>query len=263
RARRRFDVRAADAVEFEPAAATAWHVDPDRRSGGARSIRPESFSPPWSFIETWIAKNSFGAVKLAPGTQPPTAWRDVAEWEWISRDRRCRQLVGWFGAAALRPGRRSATVLVRRDDADGYRAETFTGNLDATAPSAERVGRYLVDLDPSMHAADLTIAAAQQWQLATVGCGGAYLTGDAPVKSALAQSFAVQATLPLRERGLAKYLRQRGVGSLEIKVRGIDVAPGELRKRLKLVGDNRAVLILTRVERSRIAVVAERLADPR
>ena len=46
-----------------------------------------------------------------------------------------------------------------------------------------------------------------------------------PVDSALLANFAVEATLPLRERQLADYCRTRKLGALEIKTRGVDVDP--------------------------------------
>ena len=42
-------------------------------------------------------------------------------------------------------------------------------------------------------------------------------------------------------------LRQRGVGTLTIKKRGVDVVPDQLRKRLALTGDTEATIVLTRV----------------
>jgi hypothetical protein len=68
--------------------------------------------------------------------------------------------------------------------------------------------------------------------------------------------------LPYSERGLASALKARGIGSLEIKKRGIDVAPEALRRRLKLSGDASATVILTRVLGKRMALIAERPATP-
>ena len=53
--------------------------------------------------------------------------------------------------------------------------------------------------------------------------------------------------LPYREKQLKAALRERGIGRLTIKKRGVDVTPDALRKRLALAGDEEATLVLTRV----------------
>ncbi|WP_423805046.1 THUMP-like domain-containing protein, partial [Nocardioides salarius] len=53
--------------------------------------------------------------------------------------------------------------------------------------------------------------------------------------------------LPYREKALRAALRERGVGRLTIKKRGVDVVPEELRRRLALSGDAEATIVLTRV----------------
>ena len=53
--------------------------------------------------------------------------------------------------------------------------------------------------------------------------------------------------LPYREKPLRAALRERGIGRLTIKKRGVDVVPEQLRKRLDLRGDDEATIVLTRV----------------
>ncbi len=55
------------------------------------------------------------------------------------------------------------------------------------------------------------------------------------------------AELPFKEKPLRAALRERGIGTVTIKKRGVDVVPEELRKRLALVGDDEATLVMTRV----------------
>jgi ribose 1,5-bisphosphokinase PhnN len=52
-------------------------------------------------------------------------------------------------------------------------------------------------------------------------------------------------------------LRGRGVGRLEILVRGLDIDPNTLRPRLKLSGRESATVVLTRVGRTPMAYVCE------
>ncbi|MGN6128925.1 MAG: THUMP-like domain-containing protein, partial [Nocardioidaceae bacterium] len=53
--------------------------------------------------------------------------------------------------------------------------------------------------------------------------------------------------LPFKEKALRAALRERGIGRLTIKKRGVDAVPEVLRKRLALSGDEEATLVLTRV----------------
>ena len=62
-----------------------------------------------------------------------------------------------------------------------------------------------------------------------------------------ARGYEVLEELPYREKALRAALRERGVGTLTIKKRGVDVVPDQLRKRLALTGDNEATIVLTRV----------------
>ena len=61
--------------------------------------------------------------------------------------------------------------------------------------------------------------------------------------------------LPFRERYLKTALRERGIGALTIKKRGIDVSPEQLRSRLALRGDDEATLVLTRVADEGVALL--------
>jgi len=55
-------------------------------------------------------------------------------------------------------------------------------------------------------------------------------------------------------------LRQRGVGRLEIKKRGVGIDPEQVSRQLRLRGDSAAVLILARLHRGVTAILARRLA---
>jgi hypothetical protein len=59
------------------------------------------------------------------------------------------------------------------------------------------------------------------------------------------------------EKSLRATLASRGIGRLEILVRGLDVDPNALRPRLKLRGDGDASVVLTRIGRSPVAILCE------
>src|SRR5690606_14968455 len=87
----------------------------------------------------------------------------------------------------------------------------------------------------------------------------AWVTTHNPVATPFGASFRVIERFPLDQKVLKRELRSRGIGTLEIKKRGVDVDPAEFRTRLALEGDASATLILTRVAGKRVALFAERL----
>mgnify|MGYP005612258447 FL=1 len=87
----------------------------------------------------------------------------------------------------------------------------------------------------------------------------AYLTGDAAVTSPFVATFRVREELPFDTRRLGAALRERGIGTLEIKKRGVDIDPAQLRTQLKLRGNDSATLILTRIGTTRTAILADRV----
>ena len=65
--------------------------------------------------------------------------------------------------------------------------------------------------------------------------------------------------VPFREKPLKAALRERGIGRLTIKKRGVSVVPDELRKRLSLRGDEEATLVLTRIADKGTALLVQPL----
>ena len=73
----------------------------------------------------------------------------------------------------------------------------------------------------------------------------AYLTADTVRPTPYATAFEVLEVHPYTEQTLRHWARDRGVGTLEIKKRGLDLDPAVLRKRLKLRGSGSATVVLT------------------
>ncbi|MEM9352822.1 MAG: class I SAM-dependent methyltransferase [Planctomycetota bacterium] len=251
-------VTVGDVEQYAIERGAAWHLDPDRRSDRGRSTRVELHSPGPELVGRLREGNPDGVVKLAPAAEAPSEWEAEAEREWITRGRECRQQAVWFGGLPAKPGCRRATV-VRAVDHQVV-AESFSATPVA-ADSASEPAQFLYDPDPSVVAAGLAGAFATQHGLQTLGPSGVYLTGPKRA-SPLAACFRVGDVLPLREKAVGGTLRAQGVGIVEIKQRGVGVDPERFRKSLKLQGDGRATLVLTRVGERRIAVVTERVSDP-
>ena len=91
----------------------------------------------------------------------------------------------------------------------------------------------------------------------------AYLTGDALIEDAAVAAFEVQEQLSLDIKQLRGLLRNRSIGRLEIKKRGVGHDPQQLRERLGLRGEEEATLILTRRQGQTIALLCRRVQRDR
>ncbi|NUU07053.1 SAM-dependent methyltransferase [Leifsonia sp. C5G2] len=239
------DLRGIDGVFLDPARRTAGHTQTERLTD------PDDYTPSLGFAYELATGRSVG-LKLGPGFD-----RDLipstAEAQWVSVDGQVVELGLWFGALA-RPGIHRAALVLRGD-----RADELTADADSEDVEAGPLGEYLYEPDGAVIRARLIGDLARSIDGRMLSEQIAYITADAPVATPFAAGFRILETLPYAEKDLRKALRQRGIGTLEIKKRGVDVDPAALRRRLSLNGDRPATLILTRVAGRHTALLAERL----
>ncbi|GAA4050401.1 class I SAM-dependent methyltransferase [Agromyces indicus] len=232
----------------------AW-LDPARRTtaGGTtkRIADAADYSPSLDFAFGLAERMPVG-VKLGPGTD-----RDLVpagtEAQWVSVDGDVVELAVWTGPLA-RPGVGRAALVIRGDA-----AHELVAPADSEDAPVGPLGDYLYEPDGAVIRARLIGDLARAnggWMLSE---GIAYLTADREFDSPFARGFRVIERLPADERHLRQALHSRGVGTLEIKKRGVDVDPAALRTRLKLKGDTAATVVLTREEGRHVALLVERL----
>lgn len=232
-----------DAVWLDPARRTAGHTETRRTSAA-------DWSPPldWAF-ETLRARS--GGMKLGPAFDRDAL--DDVEAQWVSAEGSTIELVVWAGALA-RDGVRRAALVTRGDD-----AWELTSPGDTEDEPVRELGAFVHEPDGAVIRARLIGDVARALSAGMLAPGMAYLTSDAALTSPFVSSFRVRETLPFETKALAKALRERGIGTLEIKKRGVDVDPAALRKKLNLRGEDSATLFLTRVGTRRLAVLADRV----
>ncbi len=129
---------------------------------------------------------------------------------------------------------------------------------DSDDVEAGALGDYLYEPDGAVIRARLIGDLARSLGGRMLDSTIAYITADRLEPTPFARAFRIVERFPLDEKLLARELAARGIGTLEIKKRGIDVDPAQLRPRLKLRGDAAAVLVLTRAAGARLALLAER-----
>ncbi|MGV9215749.1 THUMP-like domain-containing protein [Micromonospora sp. RB23] len=233
-----FTVERGDATTFDVSRVDAVFCDPARRATGTgrRIFDPRAYSPPWDFVTGLAERVPRTVVKVAPGLDHALIPAG-AEAEWVGVDGDLVEAALWCGELAEVPRRASV-----------YRQEIhqLTGSGDTEAP----VGpprRYLYDPDPAVVRAHLVAELATELDASLADPSIAYLYADQPIRTPYARCLEITDVLPFSLKRLRALLRERRVGRVEILKRGSALTPEQLRRDLRLAGDQAASLVLTRV----------------
>jgi hypothetical protein len=192
-------------------------------------------------------------VKFGPG-HPHEGIPENAEAQWVSVDGDLVELGLWFGKVA-RPDVKRAALLIQgstRHEIVSHTAERMD------APIGE-LAKYVYEPDNSVVRSHLIGQLAEQLDAKLFAPEIAYLTTDEKLSSPWLKGYEVLDNLAFDRKKLKAYLRERGIGVLEIKKRGSDIVPEQLRKELALKGEGAATLIVTRVGDAHRALVCEAL----
>jgi hypothetical protein len=237
-------VQVADGTSLDLTGFGVVFADPARRTARGRVFDIDAYSPPWSFVESLLERPS--CVKVAPGI-PHDAVPAGVEAEWVSDEGEVKEAALW--SPGLATVRRRATVI----RATGL--ATLTDEDDPGDTSVREVQRFLYEPDGAVIRAGLVTAVS-------AGVGGglvdehiAYVTSEQPFSTPFARSYEVLEALPYKEKALRAALRERNIGRLTIKKRGVNVVPDELRRRLSLKGDDEATVVLTRAAGKGVALL--------
>lgn len=233
-----FTVECGDATAFDVSRVDGVFCDPARRATGTgrRIFDPRAYSPPWDFVTGLAERVPRTVVKVAPGLDHALIPAG-AEAEWVSVDGDLVEAALWCGELAEVPRRAS----VHRQE-----IHQLTGSGDTEAP----VGpprRYLYDPDPAVVRAHLVAELAAELDASLADPSIAYLYADHPTRTPYARCLEITDVLPFSLKRLRAVLRERRVGRVEILKRGSALTPEQLRRDLRLAGDQAASLVLTRV----------------
>jgi hypothetical protein len=235
-----------DVLTLELPRLDAAFVDPDRRVEGRRVLSVRACQPPLPDLLSRLPRGVPVCVKLAPGVPLGELSAFEAELEFVSLGGELKECALWLGA--FRSARRRATLL------PGGR--TLTEGA-AGAPGVGPPGEWLLDPDPAVVRAGLVGELAHQVGAHLLDAQVAYLTTPRRVETPFAKLFAVEASLPFHLGRLRDLLRERGVGHVQVSRRGSPVEPEELTRRLKLRGDGRCTVVLTRAQGRPWALVCQ------
>ena len=213
-------------------------ADPARRAGGRRITDPAQLLPPLPDLLDAHAGREM-AVKCAPGI-------DYSEWDGlvsvVSVDGGVKEACLY--TPGLAGGVRREAVVLR--EVEERVTDLDDDTVDVTAPQ-----RYIIDPDGAVVRAGLVRGWAARHELSMLDEHIAYLTGEQI--PAGYSGFPFLEAVPLR--ALKKVLASHGAGSVEILVRGVDVDPDQLRKKLKLRGKAQMAVVIARIGDQAVAHV--------
>jgi SAM-dependent methyltransferase len=246
----RADVICADAGEVAKQLITpdvGVFCDPSRRNDRGRLWRVEDFTPPWSFVMHLLDGRQPAGVKLGPAL-PHSLIPDAVEAEWITHRDDTVEVALWAGPGA-RPGQRSALV-------------TPDARLAASAAPplpVRELGRYLYEPAGAVIRARAVADLGAQLDAWLLDSKIAYLTSDSLHDTPFATAFEVCERLPFHLKALRQWVRRERIGVVEIKKRGVDVNPAELRGQLRLTGPNSATIVISPTPSGTIAAIVSRI----
>ncbi|MER7248306.1 class I SAM-dependent methyltransferase [Kribbella sp. NPDC000426] len=223
-------------------------ADPARRADGRRVFDHNAYSPPWTFVLDLLERTA--CVKVAPGI-PHDAIPAGVEAEWISDSGEVKEAALWSGRLYGGTPRRATLLPSEATVSDAPEAE------------AGPVGQYIYEPDGAVVRAGLVTAVATAVDGWLLDPRIAYVTAAKYVATPLASAYEVVEELPYKEKALRSWVRSQDIGTLEIKKRGVDLDPAQLRKKLAPKGSASATLIITRIGRDAVAYSCRRLADHR
>jgi hypothetical protein len=221
--------------------------DPARRDDHGRLWRVEDFTPPWSTVMDLLDGRRTAGVKLGPAL-PHSLIPEKVEAEWITHRGETVEVALWAGTGA-NPGRRSALIMPN--------ARLIA--MAAPPLHVRDLGHYLYEPAGAVIRAGAVADLGAQLDAGLLDRQVAYLTSDRLSSTPFATAFRVRQRLPFHLKALRNWVREEQIGVLEIKKRGLDVDPAELRKRLRLGGPKNATLVISRTLNGSIAAVVERV----
>ena len=164
------------------------------------------------------------------------------------------ELALWFNEVKRPKVSRAATLI----NETGRHEIVSENRASESAPLAE-LKRYIYEPDNAVVRSHLIAELAEQIDATLVAPQIAYLSSDAIIESPFVRGFEVLDEMAFDRKKLKSYLRDQNIGTLEIKKRGADIVPEELRKELQLKGENTATLIVTRIGDAHRALIAKAL----
>lgn len=251
----------------------AVFIDPARRKAGKR-LRAGHSEPPLDFCLSLAGRIAAVGIKAAPGLPHelvPPGW----EIEFLAIGRSLKEALLW--SPALATTRRRATVLHPVQSAGGPPAPgarhrpaglppgLADGDTLVSAPGpavpVAAPGAFLLDPSPAVTRAGLVEELAREIGAWKIDPMIAFLSADMPLRTPFARTLRVLESAPWNEKQFARKLRALGIGSADIRRRGLAGDVQQIHRRLGLQGDGSATIVLTRQDNKPWGLICAPLED--
>ncbi len=246
-----------DLNEFDASRVDGLWFDPARRTtarGQTRRVHDaqDAFPPLSRIVDFAKVKPAVGA-KLAPALSHDYL-PDGTETQWVSWQGSTVEAAMYFGPLA-RPGIRTSALVMGPESAHRLDPDAKDSRTAETGPVTE----HLYEPDGAVIRAGLLGTLSRRLGAHAIDESIAYLSGSEQVQSPFAHGYRVRDVFDFSLKGLQGYLREHGIGRIEIKKRGTAVEPEEVRRKLKpkRFGDNAATVILTRIAGAQSVIIAD------
>ncbi len=238
-------------------------LDPDRRSGGRRSLDPRQWSPTLRECLDLLGRFRSACIKLAPALDVDDVLKSVPDatssaWQWTSLGGELVEVALWAGELAReRPGRLAVALAP-----DGTE-HAFAGNLDEirTIPcmstDAARITPWIHEPDPALVRSGLLGRYALEHELAPLGPGLAFLGGERRVDAPLVRASRVVGSSSADRKRVRALLREHDVGPVTVKKRGHPRSSEELAREFRGSGSRTGRLLVARLERGHRVYLVE------
>lgn len=252
-------VQLADVTELNLSEFDGLFFDPARRELNSparertlRKFDPAAFRPSFDFVLAAAKKKPTG-IKLGPG-HPHEQIPADCEAQWVSVAGDLVELSLWFGAVA-RPEVKRAALLI----ADGKKHEIISSSIERTDAPIGELQEFIYEPDNAVIRSHLLGNLAAEIGAHLFAPEIAYLTSAQKIDSPWLKAYQLIDNLAFDRKKLKAYLRERNIGTLEIKKRGSDIVPEQLRKELSPKGEGAATLMITRVGDAHRALLCKAL----
>jgi hypothetical protein len=208
-------------------------IDPARRAG-ERRFRAGDCTPPLDWCLGLASQVPAVCIKAAPGLPHelvPPGW----EIEFVATGRNLKEALLW--SPALATTTRRATLLPAGD--------TLTFESGPVVP-VRAPGDFLLDPSPAVTRAGLVEQLARALGAWKIDPMIAFLAAARPVTTPFARTLRVLESMPWNERQVARRLRDLGIGTADIRRRGLAGDVQQIHRRLGLSGDGSATIVITR-----------------
>jgi SAM-dependent methyltransferase len=241
----------ADVRELRLSGADAVFIDPARRDE-QRRLPAGQYRPALGWCLGLADAIPAVGIKAAPGLRRdlvPPGW----ETEFVAVGRDLKEALLW--SPALADGASRATVLPS--------GATLTSSAPAAPARTAAPGAYLLDPSPAVTRAGLVTQLGSRLRAWQIDPMIAFLSSDEPVMTPFARTLRVVESAPWHEKRFAARLRELGIGSADIRRRGLAGDVTQIHRRLGLRGPGSATIVLTRVADRPWGLICTPMSDPR